>query len=161
MLRPLATAMLLLGMLSIPALASGSPAPEAAPIPPKHVYIDGIVYNFPGPDRPITNRKLNHEVVVIVNGSQHIRNLRGWTLHDRKADGHVYTFPRTRVLPLHAVGVRTGSGTNDRHNRYWGLGNYVWNNTGARARLYNRRHQLVATCTYTGDDPSGVTQCNN
>jgi Lamin Tail Domain len=149
------------GTLAAPAPTRAVPTPFEQAVQ-GHVYIDLIQYNPPGPDRPATNRKLNEEVVVITNGSSTVRHLRGWTLRDRKADGHVYTFPRTRLSPGHAVAVHTGKSTSPLpsapHQRYWGLGHYVWKNTGDRARLYNRAGTLVDACLYEGK-PSGTATC--
>ncbi|MGH3502604.1 MAG: hypothetical protein ACRDQA_17195 [Nocardioidaceae bacterium] len=45
--------------------------------------------------------------------------------------------------------IHTGPGHNTRHNLYWGLHNYVWNNTGDKAYLNNKHAHRVDTCKWS------------
>lgn len=135
------------------ALGAGAAPAEAAPA----LRIVTILYNPPGPDRPTTNRQLNAEYVVVKNVSRTTRVITGWTLRDR--NGHVYTFPTTRVGAGKTVRLRTGRGDDVPGIRYWGYRNYVWNNSGGdTATLRTASGALVHTCTYTAN-ASGVRRC--
>jgi hypothetical protein len=105
-----------------------------------------LAINPPGPDHPITNRKLNAEYVVLKNFSATVRHLGGWTLRD--ASGHVFRFPHLRLGPGHKVVVHTGSGINTHHDLYWIQGNYVWNNDHDTATLKNRAGHVVQRFRY-------------
>jgi hypothetical protein len=89
------------------------------------VHIDFVRYDPAGPDTG-TNANINKEIVVIKNGTGKARSLTGWTLRDTSS--HVYRFPATRLRPGHSVTVHIGKGHNRPGQRYWGQGNYVWNN---------------------------------
>lgn len=91
---------------------------------------------------------LNREWVAIKSFGHRTRQLRGWTLWD--ASGHVFRFPRFRLSPNTTVTVHTGDGRRTRHDLYWGMENYVWNNTGDRAVLSNRHDQLIDRCRVDG-----------
>ena len=58
----------------------------------------------------------------------------------------LFTFPAFSLCGGCSVHVRTGTGTNGAKNLYWGLGNYVWNNTG----LVKPTGVIRDTCAYTG-----------
>jgi hypothetical protein len=124
--------------------AAGSPAPiSAAPT----VRFGIIQYDSPGNDTPVTNAKLNAEWATIRNPKSTAVQLKGWRVAD--ASGHVYRFTRLLLGPGKAVRLHTGNGTNTRTDRYWGLENYVWNNTGDTARLRNAAGVLVDICRWT------------
>jgi hypothetical protein len=106
-----------------------------------------IQYSPPGSVTPITNKKLNAEFVVIRNQRKRAVQLKGVTVRD--AQNHVYRFGRLRLGVGKAVRLHPGSGTNSRTDRYWGQGNYVWNNDGDTARLRNAAGTLLDTCTWT------------
>ena len=74
--------------------------------------------------------------------------LKGWTLWD--ASGHVFRFPQFPLRPNTTVTVHTGDGLRTRHDLYWGMENYVWNNTGDRAVLSNRDDRLIDRCRVDG-----------
>jgi hypothetical protein len=84
-----------------------------------------------------------------------VRKLAGWTLRDEQ--GHVYTFPRTRVGPGHSFTVHTGKETDYRHQRVLGEDWYVWNNSGDTATLQNRTRAVVDSCSWGNGD--GTTTC--
>jgi hypothetical protein len=109
------------------------------------VEVVQVSFSPPGPDYPITNRKLNKEYAVIKNSGATVRNLGGWTLSDDS--GHVYTFHHARLGPGHVVFVLTGSGTDTHRVRYWGRRHYAWNNHDA-ATLKNRAGIRVAVFKY-------------
>jgi hypothetical protein len=47
------------------------------------------------------------------------------------------------------VRIHTGKGTNISTDRYWGLENYVWNNSGDKAYLRNGDFVQRDTCEWT------------
>ncbi|SFR96739.1 competence protein ComEC [Halomicrobium zhouii] len=72
---------------------------------------------------------LNDEYVVFENTGEAALDLSGWTVRD-EAD-HTYTFPEGVTLDVGAqVTLRTGSGTDDDADLYWGADAPVWNNGG-------------------------------
>jgi hypothetical protein len=49
------------------------------------------------------------------------------------------------------VTVHTGKGTNGKPgaaDRYWGSGNYIWNNTGDTATLRSATGKTINTCKF-------------
>jgi hypothetical protein len=102
-------------------------------------------YNSPGSDTR-SNASLNAEYVQLKNTSTVAKVVTGWTLRDKQ--NHVYKFPTTRINPGQYLTVRTGRGTNNAANRYWGSGNYIWNNTGDTAYLRTQTGALVDSCAW-------------
>jgi hypothetical protein len=138
------------------ALALAAPA-HAAPVQGTargSVHINFVRYDPAGPDTG-TNAHINKEIVVIKNSTGKARVLTGWTLRDRA--GHVYRFPQTRLRSGHSVTVHTGKGHNRPGQRYWGQGNYVWNNDGDRATLRTDGFNLIDRCRW--GDGDGTTDC--
>src|SRR5690606_29269091 len=72
----------------------------------------------PGTDRG-SNKSLNAEYIVLKNTSSQTKTITGYRLHDKA--NHRYVFPTTRLKPGKVIYVRTGKGTNNYQNRYWGL----------------------------------------
>jgi hypothetical protein len=150
----------LIGIMSALALAVGvalvaaTPAEAATPA----VLISKVYYNSPGTDNR-TNTSLNAEWVRMTNKRTYTINLRGWTLRDRA--GHVYTFLSNYYLGAGKnVYVHTGHGTNgvpDYQHRYWGSGNYIWNNTGDTAYLRNASGSAIDSCAW--GSTSSYTYC--
>jgi hypothetical protein len=124
------------------ALALASPAAAAAAI-----NITSVRYNPPGPDTG-SNASLVAEYVTIHNNGRSAKALTGWRLHDNQH--HRFTFPAFSLCGHCSVRIRTGSGTNGAANLYWGLGNYVWNNTADKATLVKPTGVIRDTCAYTG-----------
>ncbi|MGI8614627.1 MAG: lamin tail domain-containing protein [Nocardioidaceae bacterium] len=118
------------------------------------VFINFVQYDSPGPDHG-SNYSLNHEYVVVTNGTAHLKRLKGWTLRD--TSGHVFHFPRTNLRPGHSVKVHTGKGANNPGDRYWGQSYYVWNNDGDTAILRNKAGALADKCHWdsTGGGSTG------
>jgi predicted extracellular nuclease len=142
---------LLLIMLTTAALvAIPSPANAASP-----VLIGRTQYDSPGSDTR-TNTSLNAEYVTLKNMSTSSRSLTGWTLRD--AQGHVYKFGTFTLGAGRSVVIHTGKGANTSTNRYWGSGNYIWNNTGDTAYLRSPAGTLLDTCRWTTTRP-GYTYC--
>lgn len=113
-------------------------------------------YNPPGTDT-LTNAQLNREYVVITNEGTRVANLYRWVVRDFGPD-HAYEFPTAYLAPGHSLVLHTGQGTNGGGHYYWGLGNYVWNNSGDTAylqRYYDNR--TVDSCSWGAG--SGVTNC--
>jgi lamin tail-like protein len=109
------------------------------------VMIYRAYYDSPGTDNR-TNGSLNAEYVMLRNTSTVAKVVTGWTLRDKQ--NHVYKFPATQIGPGQYLTVRTGKGTNNTANRYWGSGNYIWNNTGDTAYLRTQTGALVDSCVW-------------
>jgi hypothetical protein len=107
-----------------------------------------------------TNYYLNKEYVTIANGKSRTVRMRGWKLIDERTAANggnkVFHFPRFRLRPGEVVRVHTGKGTRTRHDLYWGLSGYTWDDNGSdTAYLRNRAGTLVDTCTYdSATDPN-------
>ena len=143
-LLPLAGAVLVL-------VASAQPAAAVSAI-----QFGRIQYDSPGTDNR-TNSSLNGEYVVLRNHGSHGFNMKGYTLRD--AASHVYTFTSNFVLGAgKSVTVHTGKGTNTSTHRYWGSGNYIWNNTGDHAYLRSARGTTLDTCVWTAKG-AGYKNC--
>lgn len=123
-------------------LLLASPATASA-----QIQITKAYYDSPETDTG-SNSSLNAEYIVIKNTGSRSKSLRGWRLKD-EAD-HVYQFGRFHLRPGKIVRIHTGSGTNDRNDRYWGMSWYVWNNDGDTATLKNRSGTVVDRCRYDG-----------
>ncbi|MEU6641678.1 lamin tail domain-containing protein [Saccharomonospora sp. NPDC046836] len=124
---------LLTGLSAAPAQAAGG------------VMIYRAYYNSPGPDTR-SNASLNAEYIQLKNTTKVTKYVTGWTLRDRQ--NHIYRFPTTKIGPGQTLYVRTGKGTNNANNRYWGRTSYVWNNTGDAAYLRNSRGALIDSCSW-------------
>lgn len=127
---------------AIAVAATATPA-QAAP----RVQFRYIQYDSPGTDDR-SNASRNAEYVTIRNTSGTPVSLRGWHLYDRS--GHSYAFGTFTIRPNTSVKIHTGSGSNNATNRYWGSGNYVWNNDGDRARLWDANGNLIDQCSWNG-----------
>lgn len=135
MLRRLALVGLALGAVILPATA----AQAATPV----VEITKVYVNSPGSDTR-SNTSLNAEYVVLKNTTSKTISLTGWTVRDKSK--HIYTFGSFSLGAGKYVTLHTGKGTNTSTNRYWGSGNYIWNNTGDEAYL---RRPATSTNTDT------------
>lgn len=129
-------------------VAQGSAGAAAAP-----VRIVKVQYDSPGADTRST-ASINAEWVALRNVTGAKVNLSGWTLRD--AQNHVYTFGNLTVAARATVYVHTGKGTGTAAHRYWGSGNYVWNNTGDTAILRSRTG-VVQTCTWKKAAPGSIS----
>lgn len=130
-------------------LAIAAPAQAAGAITFSHIQ-----YNSPGSDTR-SNSSLNAEYVRLHNNSSKNIAMKGWTVRD--AQGHVYTFGTYTLHTGASVTLHTGKGTNTSTNRYWGSGNYIWNNTGDTATLKNSPGTKIDVCKW--GDGSGSTNC--
>ncbi|MFC1439057.1 lamin tail domain-containing protein [Streptacidiphilus sp. N1-10] len=117
----------------VPAQAAGS------------VHLTKIYYNSPGSDTR-SNASLDAEYVVITNTTGAAVNLKGWVLVD--ASNHKYTFTSFSLAKGKSVTIHTGHGTNTATNRYWGSGNYIWNNDKDKATLKRASGAVQDTCAY-------------
>ena len=116
------------------------PAEAASSIQFRTIYV-----NSPGSDTG-SNASLNAEYATLKNTSTTTKTLTGMTVRDKS--GHVYKFS-TFTLPAGAsVRLHTGSGTNTATNRYWGSGNYIWNNSGDTATLKSASGTTLDTCSW-------------
>lgn len=135
-------------------VATAAPAPAAA----GRVRFTSIHYN--SGSSLTTNYYINKEFVTIKNGRSTTVQMRGWKLVDERTAANggnlVFRFPRFRLRPGAVVRVHTGKGTRTRHDLYWGLSNYTWDDTGSdTAYLHNSAGTLVDSCTYDSTtDPS-------
>ncbi|WP_286901914.1 lamin tail domain-containing protein [Thermocrispum sp.] len=109
------------------------------------VVIYKVQYNSPGTDTR-SNKSLNGEYVVIKNTSKQTKTITGYRLQDEA--GHRYVFGTTKLKPGKVIYVRTGKGTNNYLNRYWGRSWHVWNNTGDTAYLRSPNNRLLDKCSW-------------
>ena len=137
----------LMGIVSALAIAAGASVVAASPgyAATPAVQITRVYYNSPGTDNR-SNTSLNAEYVILKNTRTTAINLRGWTLRDKA--NHVYTFASFSLGAKKTVVVHTGRGTNTAAHRYWGQGNYVWNNTGDTAYVRTPARTLVDSCSW-------------
>jgi hypothetical protein len=143
-------ALILAGLSTIGlSIALASPAQAASAI-----QFGRIQYDPSGADTH-SNTQINREYVVIKNLGTTSKSLKGWTVRDNQS--HVYTFGTLTLGAGRSVTLHTGKGTNTTTNRYWGLGWYVWNNTGDKATLRNASSGTLDTCSWTSDH--GSTNC--
>ncbi|MFI5932895.1 lamin tail domain-containing protein [Actinoplanes sp. NPDC051494] len=132
-----AAAMALAGTVAV-----GSPASAAQPA----LRFHGTQYDSPGSDTR-SNSSLNAEWISLINSGTKPVNLKGYTIRD--TSNHVYTFGNVAIAARGGrIWVHTGKGTNTSKHRYWGSGNYVWNNTGDKATLKNASGKSLDTCSY-------------
>ncbi len=118
-------------------------APAGAAAGSVHLY--KIYYNSLGSDTR-SAASLDAEYVQIANTTAKSVSLKGWVLSD--ASNHRYTFGAYSLGAHKTVTVRTGKGTNTSANRYWGSGNYIWNNDKDTATLKKSTGSRVDTCAY-------------
>jgi hypothetical protein len=130
-------------LLSLPAAANAA------------VRITKIYYDSPGSDTG-SNSSLNAEYITLTNNGNRSVNMTGWTIRD--TSHHVYTFDSFRLGKGNTVTLHTGHGDDGRRNKYWDMGNYVWNNDGDTATLKNDRGRKKDSCHYPGGSP-GWTNC--
>ncbi|WP_229706647.1 lamin tail domain-containing protein [Micromonospora sonchi] len=133
-------------------LAVAAPAQAATPA----IEITKVYYDSPGVDNR-SKASLNAEYVKLTNRRARTINLKNWTLRDKA--NHVYTFTgNVNLAKGKSLVIRTGKGTNTASTRYWGSGNYVWNNTGDTAYLRNASGKLIDKCAWTKKG-KGYTTC--
>lgn len=135
-LVPLVSAAAVIGIA-----VAASPAEAATP----SVTFNRIYVNSPGTDNR-SNASLNAEWARLRNNTSKSIQLKGWTVRDKS--GHVYTFGSFTLGSGKTVYLHTGKGTNNSTNRYWGSGNYIWNNDGDTATLKNASRSTVDTCSW-------------
>ena len=123
-------------------LAAGGPASAATP----PLRFHGAQYDSPGSDTR-SNASLNAEWISLVNSGSRSVNLTGYTVRDKS--NHVYKFGNV-TIPGNGgrLWLHTGTGTNGAKDRYWGSGNYIWNNTGDTAYLRNASGTQVDSCSW-------------
>ncbi|WP_341717998.1 lamin tail domain-containing protein [Micromonospora sp. FIMYZ51] len=133
-------------------LAVAAPAQAATPA----IEITKVYYDSPGADNR-SKASLNAEYVKLTNRRARTINLKNWTLRDKA--NHVYTFTGNfKLAKGKSVVIRTGKGTNTTRTRYWGSGNYIWNNTGDTAYLRNASGKLIDKCSWKKKG-KGYTTC--
>lgn len=124
------------------AAAIASPAEAATP----PLRFHGAQYDSPGSDnRSATS--LNNEWVSLINSGSSAVNLNHYTIRDKA--NHVYTFGNVTIAGHGGrLWLHTGKGTNTTTNRYWGSGNYIWNNDGDTAYLRNASGKALDSCSW-------------
>ena len=140
----------------VTAVAVAAAAALAAVVPAQaagSVHLTKIYYNSPGTDTR-SNASLNAEYVVITNTTGAAVQLKGWTLTD--ASNHRYTFGTFTLAKGKSVTVHTGRGTNTATNRYWGSGNYIWNNDKDKATWKRSTGAVQDTCAYNNAHAASV-----
>ena len=111
------------------------------------VYCIGIFYmryNAVGDDR----ENLNDEYVKFRNSCTYPVDMTGWTVED--SSGHRYVFPSFTISNKTKFILRTGSGTDDEANLYWGSRIPIWNNAGDTITARNAEGRLVLNYSYSG-----------
>ncbi|BCJ59774.1 lamin tail domain-containing protein [Micromonospora endophytica] len=133
-------------------LTVATPAQAATPA----IEITKVYYDSPGTDNR-SNSSLNAEYVKLTNRRSSTINLKNWTLRDKA--NHVYTFSgNVKLAKGKSLIIRTGKGTNTASTRYWGSGNYIWNNTGDTAYLRNASGKQIDKCAWSTKG-NGYTNC--
>lgn len=143
-IRTAAPAVLTATALSV-ALLAASPASAATARHQGGLHLGSIQYDSPGRDTR-SNSSLNAEWVNIHNNTRSAIQLKGYQLKDDT--GYTYTFGSYNIGAGKTVKVRTGKGTNASGVRYWGRTNYVWNNTGDKARLIKPSGAQQDSCSW-------------
>jgi len=138
-------------LVSAAVFVVGVPRAEAA----SPLQFGRIYYDSPGSDTR-TNASLNAEWAIVKNVTGSTRCLTNWTVRD--AAGHVYKFGSFCLGANKYVYLHTGRGTNTATHRYWGSGNYIWNNTGDKAYLRNGSGTLMDSCSWSSVG-SGYKYC--
>jgi hypothetical protein len=138
-IRPVLAALATAGLAAVGVFAA-VPAEAASSIQFRTIYV-----NSPGSDTR-TNSSLNAEYATVKNTSTTTKTLTGMTVRD--ASGHVYKFGTFKLGGGASVRLHTGTGTNTASNRYWGSGNYIWNNSGDTARLESSSGTTLDTCSW-------------
>lgn len=136
----------LLGLFTGLLVAFASPASAASCL-----TIYRIWYNTPGTDYR-TNTALNGEWIQLHNGCRTTAVLTNWRIKD--AANHTYLFGSYALGSGRYVKIHTGKGTNTATDRYWGAGNYVWNNDRDTGYLLNLHAALVDSCSYNNPHAS-------
>ncbi|MEW2388376.1 lamin tail domain-containing protein [Streptomyces venezuelae] len=144
-IRTTAPAVLAAAALSVSLLAA-SPASAATARHQGGLHLGTIQYDSPGRDSR-SNSSLNAEWVNIHNSGRSAVQLKGYKLKDDT--GYTYTFGSYKIGAGKTVKVRTGKGSNASGVRYWGRTNYVWNNTGDKARLIKPSGSQLDSCKWT------------
>ena len=121
----------------------------------------GINYDPPGDDSETL--AMNAEWFTVKNSGSKTRKLTGWYVRDSTASW-VYAFPDGfRLEPGRTVKVHTGQGEDSRTDLYWGhdrdVSQFVWNNDGDAARLFNPRGKRVDRCGWGPNHPGGCKRC--
>ena len=122
----------------------GATAPAAAAAGPA-VRFYNTQYDAPGKDTR-TNAHINKEWISIINDTSSSIQLKGWTIRDKA--NHKFTFGTTTIKAHTRLLLLTGKGSPVPNHRYWGSGNYIWNNDGDTAYLRNASGTLIDTCTW-------------
>ncbi|MFD6752722.1 lamin tail domain-containing protein [Micromonospora gifhornensis] len=148
----------LLGLITAVAMTVGGSLVAAAPAQAATpaIEITKVYYDSPGTDNR-SNSSLNAEYVKLTNRRSSTINLKNWTLRDKA--NHVYKFSGNFKLGKgKSVIIRTGKGKNTASTRYWGSGNYIWNNTGDTAYLRNASGKQIDKCSWSKKG-KGYTNC--
>ncbi|MFI1676504.1 MULTISPECIES: lamin tail domain-containing protein [unclassified Streptomyces] len=154
-IRTTAPAVLAAAALSVSLLAA-SPASAATARHQGGLHLGTIQYDSPGRDSR-SNSSLNAEWVNIHNSGRSAVQLKGYKLKDNT--GYTYTFGSYKIGAGKTVKVRTGKGSNASGVRYWGRTNYVWNNTGDKARLIKPSGSQLDSCSWARTG-SGSISCH-
>lgn len=134
------------GIAVLLTVSSNAPALAGAKVRVYRIY-----YNSPGSDDG-SDASLNAEWIQLKNTGNASSSLKGWTIRDKQ--NHVYQFGSFTLRAGKTVKVHTGEGSNTATDRYWGSGNYIWNNTGDKATLKNSGGTTIDTCSYSGGGDS-------
>ena len=91
--------------------------------------------------------ELAAESVQVVNDSDAVVDLQGWTLS--RDGGPIYTFGSAPLFPGSGINLYTDAGEDNSINRYWGRSAAAWE-TGSTVVLRNASGELIAQRTAAG-----------
>ncbi|MCB1676263.1 MAG: lamin tail domain-containing protein [Halioglobus sp.] len=111
---------------------------------PGRLEIAGDLSQFDAPGSDHANA--SEEYVTLRNAGDRAIDLTGWELAD--AAGHRFRVPTFELQAAATVRIRTGKGSNDAGNLYWGRTQAVWNNRGDAIYLIDASRVLRAEHVY-------------
>lgn len=111
---------------------------------PGLLEIAGDLSQFDAPGNDHANA--SKEYVTLRNAGDRAIDLTGWELAD--AAGHRFRVPAFELQAAATVRIRTGKGSNDADNLYWGRTQAVWNNRGDAVYLIDANRVLRAEHVY-------------
>ncbi|MCP2327337.1 hypothetical protein HDA40_005844 [Hamadaea flava] len=130
---------------SLAVVLPSSPAFAANP----RIMFTKVVVDPSGKDTT-ANSQLVREVATLKNTTSKAITLTNWTVRDKS--NHVYKFGTFTLGAGKSVRLHTGKGANTSTDRYWGLGWYVWNNTGDAAYVRDASGRAVDSCSWGNVD---------
>ncbi|MFY1634459.1 lamin tail domain-containing protein [Solwaraspora sp. WMMB335] len=132
-------------MFGVTTSISGA-TPVAAGVAEK-LRVHSVQYNPGGPDDG-THALVNREWLELVNRGTEPINLRGYVVHDDS--GRTYRFGDVVIQANGGrIWLRSGPGEDTARTVYWNSGGFVWDVSGDKAVLRNRKGQTLHTCSWS------------